>query len=112
MRLDREKFLQDMLVAARSIQDYVRGKTLDDYLESKNLRDSVNWNFCVVGEALSQLKRMDVEAAEEITDHWKIIGLRNQLIHGYAVINNRITWNIIDEKLPILIDELEKMLNS
>jgi len=112
MPLDRAKFLQDMLDAARSIADYVKGKTLDEFLENKMLRDSVHWNFCVIGEAMSQLNRLDAQTAERITDYWKIVGLRNQLIHGYGVINSRITWNSVDEKLSLLISELEAILGE
>jgi uncharacterized protein with HEPN domain len=112
MPLDRAKFLQDMLDACKSIKDYVAGRTLEDFLNSKMLRDSVHWNFCVIGEAISQLNRLDPQFTSRITDHWKIVGLRNQLIHGYGVVDSRITWNIVEDKLPILIGELEKLLQE
>jgi uncharacterized protein with HEPN domain len=88
---DTAKYLRDMLDAARTIEQYVSGKTLDDYLQTRSLQDAVNWNFCVIGEALAQLARIDEATAKQVTDQAKIIGFRNQLIHGYAVINNRIT---------------------
>lgn len=99
-----------MLDAARAIEQHTQGRTIDDYLHLRWLRDAVHWNFCIIGEALSQLQRSDAPTAERITEHSKIIGLRNQLIHGYGVIDHRITWNIIEEKLPVLIRELHKLL--
>lgn len=104
------KYLRDMLEAARAIEQYSRDQTLDGFLQQRSVRDAVQWNFCVIGEALSQLRHTDEPTAQRITDYWKIIGLRNQLIHGYGVIDNRITWNIIEEKLPVLIRELSQML--
>jgi len=85
------KYLRDMLDAATTIERYVSNQSVDDYLQHRWLRDAANWNFCVIGEALSQLKRLDEPTAERITDYSKIIGLRNQLIHGYGIINHRIT---------------------
>jgi uncharacterized protein with HEPN domain len=104
------KFLRDMLDAAEAIHQHVRGRTLDDYLQDRWLRDAANWNFCVIGEALSQLKRLDESTAQRITDHSKIVGLRNQLIHGYGVVDNGITWDIIQTKLPGLVNELAQLL--
>jgi len=112
MRPESAKFLRDMLDAAHTIEDHARGRSLDDYLQLRWLRDAVNWNFCVIGEALSQLRRIDELTAESITDYWKIIGLRNQLIHGYGVINHRITWDIIAVKLPVLERELKELLGE
>jgi uncharacterized protein with HEPN domain len=110
MRPEVSKYLRDMLDAARAIEQYTQNRTADDYLQLRWLRDAANWNFCVIGEALCQLQKIDESLAEEISDHWKIIGLRNQLIHGYGVINNRITWDIICAKLPTLIRELTELL--
>ena len=64
----------------------------------------------MIGEALSQLRKIDESTYDRISENWKIVGLRNQLIHGYGVINNSITWDIIQAKLPILIRELTELL--
>jgi uncharacterized protein with HEPN domain len=112
MQPESARFLRDMLDAALAIREQTDNRTIDDYLQLRWLRDAANWNFCVIGEALSQLKRVDEATAIRITDHWKIIGLRNQLIHGYGVVNHRITWDIIQGKLPILIRELTEILQA
>jgi uncharacterized protein with HEPN domain len=95
MRPEAAKFLQDMLDCAKAIEQFVAGKSDADFLSDRALRDAVQWNFCVIGEALARLKQFDEELAERITGHRKIVGFRNQLIHGYGVINNDITWNVI-----------------
>jgi len=112
MQPETAKYLQDILDAARAIEQYVHDRTEQDYLRLRWLRDAVHWNFCVIGEAMSQLRRIDEPTLERITDYWKIIGLRNQLIHGYGVINHQITWEICCEKLPILLEELNELLGS
>jgi len=107
---DSAKYLRDMLDAVQAIEQLTQGQTLDDYLRLRPMRDAAQWNFCVIGEALAQLKKHDEPAANRITSHQKIIGLRNQLIHGYGVIDHQITWNIITQKLPILHRELDQLL--
>jgi uncharacterized protein with HEPN domain len=59
---------------------------------------------------MAQLTRTDLSTAQRFTDHRKIIGLRNQLIHGYGVVDSRITWDVVENKLPVLIDELKRAL--
>lgn len=53
---DVAKYLRDMLDAALAIEQLTRGATLVDYLRQRPMRDAAQWNFCVIGEALSQLK--------------------------------------------------------
>jgi uncharacterized protein with HEPN domain len=106
------RYLQDMLEAVRAIEEITQGKTIHDYLQLRWMRDAAQWNFCVIGEALAQLRKLDAVTAGRITDHGKIIGLRNQLIHGYGVIDHQITWNIITRKLPVLHGELDQLLSE
>jgi len=70
----------------------------------------VNWNLCVIGEALNRLNQLDPATASRITDHRKIIRLRNQLIHGYGSVDHEITWHIVQQHLPLLVRELEHLL--
>jgi uncharacterized protein with HEPN domain len=46
-----------------------------------------------------------------ITDKVKIIGLRNKLAHSYDEVEQVSIWSIIKKNLPILINEVELLLN-
>jgi uncharacterized protein with HEPN domain len=48
------------------------------------------------------MRKIDHDKAANIRDYRKIIGFRNQLIHGYDMIPDPITWDIIQQKLPRL----------
>lgn len=72
----------------------------------------MNWNFVIIGEALSQLNKLDSATAELITESRRIIAFRNQLIHGYGFIKNEITWDIVQEKLPVLLADVTNLLQS
>jgi uncharacterized protein with HEPN domain len=50
--------------------------------------------------------------AERISDYRKIAGFRNALVHGYDSIDDDTTWNVITEKLPILMQELNSMFEQ
>jgi len=40
----------------------------------------------------------------------KMIGLRNRLIHGYFDVNLDIVWDTVEEDLPPLVADLEKII--
>ena len=40
----------------------------------------------------------------------QVVGMRNRLIHGYDQIDLHILWDTIEDDLPPLITELEKIL--
>jgi uncharacterized protein with HEPN domain len=101
-----------MLDAAKAIQQYVANLTDQQFLADRTVRDAVNWNYCVIGEALSQLRQVDGATASQINEYTRIIGFRNQLIHGYGLVDDRVTWRITQDKLPILIRDLENLLKS
>ncbi len=112
MRPETAKFLGDILEAVERIVTYTQGKTREEYLADNKLRDAVQWNFAVVGEALNQLHKLDAGTVERITEWQRIIAFRNQLIHGYGVIKNEITWDIIEHKVPVLRGEVRRLLGK
>jgi uncharacterized protein with HEPN domain len=42
----------------------------------------------------------------------QVIGMRNRLIHAYFEVNLDIVWDVITDDLPLLIVELEKIIES
>ena len=106
------KLLADIADGVDQIIAYTRGKTDQDYLADRQLRESVQWNFAVIGEAVAQLCKVDPATAEQISEYQRIIAFRNQLIHGYGVIKNEINWDIITTKLPILRADLTRLLRT
>ena len=64
------------------------------------------------GPRRAQLARTDPTTASKISEHQRIIALRNILIHGYADIDHRIVWSFLELKLPIVRREAESLLSS
>jgi uncharacterized protein with HEPN domain len=104
------KLLRDMQDAAGAIAGFVAGKTEDEYMRDTQLRMAVERGFEIIGEALSQLRKIDPETAESITDWQAIIGFRNVLIHGYSLVDHAKTWDILQTELPVLRRELDELL--
>lgn len=52
------KYLEDIRDAAAFIQEVAHGRTLDDYRTDRLLRQGVERNFEIIGEALNRLVRL------------------------------------------------------
>ena len=110
MQPDSRKHLFDAQQAAAGVMMFTAGKTREDYESDLMLRLAVERQFEIIGEAPTRIRRLDAELLERISEHQRIIRFRNVLIHGYDSINNDIARGIVQEKLPMLRQELEELL--
>lgn len=104
--------LFDIAHAALGIAEFVEDKSLDDYREDLMLRSAVERQFSIIGEAMTRIRKADPAMAERISEFDRVISFRNVLVHNYDNIDDKITWKIIHEKLPILSSEVQAMLNE
>ena len=112
MQLDARKYLFDIQQAARRLAEFTGGRTLETYVADAMLRAAVERQFEIIGEALARLRKLDPEVCSTVTDAARIIAFRNILIHGYADVDDRLVWNIVETKLPTLIREVAELIAS
>jgi uncharacterized protein with HEPN domain len=102
-------YLWDMLDAAKAVQEFVAGKSFNDYLEDRMLRGAVERHVEIIGEAANKVSQSFQEEHAEIP--WRsIIGQRHVLAHEYGEIKHELMWNVINDHLPELTDKLEKLI--
>ncbi|MBI5838402.1 MAG: DUF86 domain-containing protein [Candidatus Eisenbacteria bacterium] len=112
MRLESRKYLHDVQQAAGLIARFTAGKSLENYSGDPMLRAAVERQFEIVGEALAQLDRLDPATAGRISDCRRIVAFRNILIHGYADVDDRLVWDIVQSKVTSLTTEVAAMLGK
>lgn len=110
MHADAGKLLWDAQQAAERIARFTVGKCFSDYEADELLRSAVERQFEIIGEAFNHLARVDVLVAEQIPDLPRIIAFRNVLIHGYATVDNRLVWGVIETNLDPLRSTLDRLL--
>lgn len=112
MRLESRKYLYDMHEAAQLAAQFIGGKNFQDYQKDAMLRLAIERAFSILGEALTQLARIDPATAARITDSHRIIAFRNILVHAYANIDDRLVWEIAEYKLPALLIEVGNLMQE
>lgn len=101
--------IRDILDAIAEIQRFMRGMDYETFkMDEKTIR-AVEMNFIIIGEAASQI-------AEEVEEKYPTIpwnlmrAMRNRIVHAYFNVDEKLMWDTIQNDLPPLVPELEKIL--
>jgi uncharacterized protein with HEPN domain len=108
MQPESAAFLWDVSAAAERIAAFIDGMDEHEYLRDALRRSAVERQLEIIGEALNNLRRVDTATASLIPEMHRIIGLRNVLAHGYAVVDDRVVWSAAFTRVP----ELRRVVDS
>jgi uncharacterized protein with HEPN domain len=103
--------LQHMLEHAREAVAMIESKDRTNLQRERKLELSLIRLIEVVGEAAARVTPEGQKKYPYIP--WsQVVSMRNRLIHGYDQVDLNILWDTIEDDLPPLIAELEKILES
>ena len=100
MALSADVYAADVLTAIELIERFVGAKTFEEYETDVLLVSAVKRQLSIVGEAVTQLKKLLPEGS--VSNTTQIIGFRNILIHNYARVSQAVLWTIVSDHLPVL----------
>ena len=111
MPRDYKVYLEDILEAIGKVREYTSGMSQATFFDDSKTVDAVVRNLEIIGEAV---KNIPEEIRSQYPDvEWKKIGgLRDILIHEYFGIDVEIIWDILQVKLPILENQVKKILTD
>ena len=92
--------------------EFTAGKSFGDYQADALLRSAVERQLEIAGEALAQLRRTDTQTAATIADLPRVVGFRNVLVHGYATVDDRLVWGVVESHIGSLCMALDALLRS
>lgn len=104
------KCLYDIKLAIDEIDSFFssRDKRFDVYSSDLILKRAIERNLEIIGEAMSRILKEDPEYP--INNAKRIVGLRNQIIHGYDSVSDENIWGIVVNHLPKLKEEIHKLI--
>ena len=100
--------IYDMLEAARHLQAMWRNRSLAELLDDRTLQWAPDRGLNIIGEAARRVSDL-TKAKNDGADWRRIVGLQNVVVHDYNEVDYRRHWRVIQEDLPKLIVELEKI---
>ncbi|MFM9958546.1 MAG: DUF86 domain-containing protein [Phycisphaerales bacterium] len=99
-------------MASEAVARMTKGRSLAEIEADETLRSAVERKLEIVGEALSQIFRIDRVQAERITNARRIVDFRNVLIHAYADLNFELIADVPQNHVGVLDRELDEMLKE
>lgn len=100
-------YLEDILASALKILEFTKGLSYQGFRDDAKTFDAVVRNLEIIGEAAKKIPD-DLRKTRSEIEWKKIAGLRDILIHEYFGIDAELVWDIIQNKIPKLINELKK----
>jgi uncharacterized protein with HEPN domain len=102
-------YLEDMRVSCEKVLRYTRGLTFEQFVQDEKTFDAVVRNLEIIGEAAKQIP-VDMRARYPQVEWRKIAGLRDVIAHEYFGIDEDILWDVVGNRVPALLDDLQRIL--
>jgi uncharacterized protein with HEPN domain len=83
--------------------------TFEDFIRDERTYDAVLRNLQIIGEVVKNVPIEFRDKYEQI--QWrKMAGLRDILAHAYFSLEDEIIWDVVENKVPILIEQMREIL--
>ena len=104
-------YIQDMLDFCEKVLSYTDGLDRDAFIADGLTYDATLRNIQLIGEAATYIP---LEVRESYPDiPWRaIVGTRNRLAHSYLHISDSTIWSIIQDAIPNLLPQLQRLLEA
>ena len=103
--------LRHIIDSIGHVEDFLRGKGLEQMKADVMCYHAVVYNIMVIGEAANLLTKEFRESHGDIP--WRqIIDMRNVLVHGYYNTSPLFVWETYTNDLPYLKQQVEKYIKE
>ena len=109
MPRDYKQQIDDILQAITFIREYIKDMDYNAFEADRKTQDAVVRNLEIIGEAARAVPDEIRDKASQI-EWYKIIALRNILIHEYFGVNLKILWDVIQNKLDAVETTCRRLL--
>ena len=111
MRADDLVRLRHMRDAALEAIGFMRDRDASDLAEDRMLQFAVIRAIEIVGEAATHVSESTITEYPALP--WRAASsMRNRLIHGYFDIDTEIVAVTVEEELPALVEQLDRVLKT
>ena len=111
MSRDWKLYLEDIIVSCEKILRYTEGLSAEQLMQDDKTYDAVVRNLEILGEAAKHIPNEARDLLDDI-DWRKAAGMRDMLAHDYFGIDNDILWDVVQNKVPELLEAVESFLNK
>ena len=111
MSRDFRLYLLDIQQACDRVLRYARGLTLEEFTKDDMAYDAILRNLEIIGEAAKHIPE-DVSHRYKKVEWRRLSGLRDIVAHAYFGVNDEIVWDVVQNKIPDLEEQMKEILGS
>ena len=101
--------LEHILQAINTVFEFTKDVKREDFKKDSILYFAIVKNIEIIGEA-SYMLSLDFKDAHSDTNWKVIVAMRHFLVHGYYQVDPEEVWNVIEQDLQPLKEQVEKYL--
>lgn len=106
-----ELYLRDILKADERIKQSTEGLDSVSFKADQLRIDAVLFNLMTIGEAIKNIPQDMRDKYPNV--RWRDISrFRDRIVHHYFKLDLDIVWEVVDIHLPVLIEQVEKLLEE
>jgi uncharacterized protein with HEPN domain len=111
MSRDESLYLADIEKCCEKVLKFTAGLSYKDFIHDELNYDAVLRNLEIIGEAV---KHVSVEQKEKYPQvKWrKIAGFRDIVTHQYFGVSDEIVWDVIENEIPVLLQQVKEILKE
>ena len=111
MKQKSELYFKDILAAIDRIRSYASNISLEELKEDRKTLDSILMNLLIIGEAVTQI--FETLQSSHPNFPWaNIKRFRNVVVHRYWTIDIQTIWDIIQNQIEPLEDQIKDIMNK
>jgi uncharacterized protein with HEPN domain len=104
-------YLEDIQQGCRKVLRYTTGYSFEQFTQDDRTYDAVLRNLEIIGEAAKNVPDEIRQRFPQV--EWrKISGFRDITAHQYFSISDSIVWDVVQNKIPELIVQVEQILKE
>lgn len=112
MRQNRDLiYLGDILDSIGRIESYTAGVGKESFLENFMMQDALMRQIEIIGEASNSISN-DFREKHATLPWSQMRAIRNKIVHDYRGINLHVIWETVQNDLPALKKQIQKILGE